>query len=142
VVTDLHNLACPMIRYVTGDLALARAPGPCACGRHLDRIGPVEGRVTETLRDGLGNPVGGLVFNILFGVMDHVARKFQVIQRRDGSVVMKVVPNRGERLPEPEYQQVHAFAQKYLPGTPFAVEYVDDIPLTESGKRKVVVVER
>jgi phenylacetate-CoA ligase len=142
VVTDLHNLACPMIRYVTGDLAIARAPGPCACGRHLDRIGPVEGRVTETLRDGHGNPVGGLVFNILFGVMDHVARKFQVIQRRDGSVLMKVVPNRGDRLPEPEYQQVQAFARKYLPATPFAVEYVDDIPLTEAGKRKVVVVER
>jgi phenylacetate-CoA ligase len=142
VVTDLHNLACPMVRYVTGDLALARAPGPCACGRHLDRIGPVEGRVTETLRDGHGNPVGGLVFNILFGVMDHVARKFQVIQRRDGSVVMKVVPNRGDRLPDPEYQQVQAFAHKYLPATPFAVEYVDDIPLTERGKRNVVVVER
>jgi phenylacetate-CoA ligase len=141
VVTDLHNLACPMIRYVTGDLALAREPGPCACGRQLDRFGPVEGRVTETLRDGHGNPVGGLVFNILFGVMDHVARKFQVIQRRDGSVTMKVVPNLGDRLPDPEYRKVHAFAEKYLPATPFEVEYVDDIPLTEAGKRKVVIVE-
>lgn len=141
VVTDLHNLACPMIRYVTGDLALAREPRPCACGRQLDRFGPVEGRVTETLRDGHGNPVGGLVFNILFGVMDHVARKFQVIQRRDGSVVMKVVPNVGDRLPAPEARKVHAFAHKYLPATPFSVEYVDDIPLTEAGKRKVVIVE-
>ena len=32
-ITDLHNLACPMIRYVTGDLAVARAPAPCRCGR-------------------------------------------------------------------------------------------------------------
>ena len=39
-----------------------------------------------------GNAVGGLVFNILFGVLDHVAHRFQVVQRLDGSVVMKVVP--------------------------------------------------
>jgi len=141
-ITDLHNLACPMIRYITGDLAVAREYEPCRCGRGLDRIGPIEGRVTETLRDGHGNAVGGLVFNILFGVMSHVARKFQVIQRLDGSVVMKVVPNVGDRLPEPEYNKVHAFAAKYLPATPFNVEYVDDIPLSAAGKRKVVIVEK
>jgi phenylacetate-CoA ligase len=142
VITDLHNLACPMIRYVNGDLALAHEPGPCACGRSLSRIGPVEGRTTETLRDGRGNAVGGLVFNILFGVMDHVAKKFQVVQRVDGSVVMKVVPQVGDRLPEPNQRAIHAFADKYLPGAPFAIEYVEDIPLTAAGKRKVVVVER
>ena len=141
-ITDLHNLACPMIRYVTGDVAVAHPPGRCACGRGLLKIGPIEGRVTETLRDGHGNAVGGLVFNVLFGVMDHVARNFQVIQKLDGSVVMRVVPNQGERLPEKEHRAVHAFAAKYLRGTKFTVEYVDEIPLTTAGKRKVVVVER
>ncbi len=141
-ITDLHNLACPMVRYITGDLAVARSPSPCACGRGLDRVGPIEGRVTETMRDGRGNPVNGLVFNILFGVMNHVAIKFQVIQRLDGSVIMKVVPNGADRLPEKEYRAIHEFAAKYLPGAQFAVEYVDDIPLTAAGKRKVVVVEK
>jgi phenylacetate-CoA ligase len=142
-LTDLHNLACPMIRYVTGDLAVARDPRvPCACGRGLDRIGPIEGRVTDTMRDGHGNPVNGLVFNILFGVMSHVAQKFQVIQRVDGSIVMKVVPNGTDTLPEKEYRAIHDFAAKYLPGAAFAIEYVEDIPLSAGGKRKVVVVEK
>jgi len=141
VVTDLHNLACPMIRYVNGDLAVAHGDDRCACGRGLAKIGPVEGRTTETLRDGAGNAVSGLVFNILFGVMDQVASQFQVVQRKGGEVVMRVIPQIGAALPAANEQQIHAFAAKYLPGTPFAIEYVAEIPLTAAGKRKVVVVE-
>jgi phenylacetate-CoA ligase len=142
VITDLHNLACPMIRYLNGDMAIAHPEGTCACGRSLTRIGPVEGRTAETLRDGRGNAVGGLVFNILFGVMDQVAKKFQVVQKADGRVVMKVVPQIGDALPEANRLAIHQFAQKYLPDAPFAIEYVPDIPLTAAGKRKVVIVER
>lgn len=141
-ITDLHNLACPMIRYVTGDLAVAAPESRCACGRGLARLGAIEGRVAETMRDGRGNAVGGLVFNILFGVLEHVAEKFQVVQRLDGSVVMKVVAVGGGQLPETAARSLHDFAAKYLPGAPFAIEYVADIPLTSAGKRKVVVVEK
>jgi phenylacetate-CoA ligase len=141
-VTDLHNLACPMIRYITGDMAVAREPSPCACGRTLGKLGSIEGRVTETLRDGHGRPVGGLVFNILFGVLDHVAQKFQVVQKLDGAVVMKVVPNGTATLPDRAVDAIHGFASKYLPATPFTIEYVPDIPLTAAGKRNVVTVEK
>jgi phenylacetate-CoA ligase len=141
VVTDLHNLSCPMIRYVNGDLAVAHADGECACGRRLSRIGPIEGRTTETLRDGRGDAVSGLVFNILFGVMDAVAKQFQVVQRKSGEVVMRVIPAAGPTLPSQSEQQIRSFADKYLPGSPFAIEYVSEIPLTPAGKRKVVVVE-
>lgn len=142
LITDLHNLACPLIRYVNGDLAVAHEETVCACGRSLMKIGPIEGRTTETLRDGRGAAVSGMVFNILFGVMDHVAKKFQVVQKLDGSVVMKVVPTTGPKLPEENFKAIHSFADKYLPGAPFKIEYVEDIPLSAAGKRKVVVVER
>src|SRR5205823_9091185 len=140
-ITDLHNLACPMIRYVNGDLAVARGDSRCACGRGLVRIGPVEGRVTETMYDGEGRAVGGLVFNILFSSIGHVARNFQVVQHEDRSVVFKVVPFDGVALPAREETLLRAHAARYLPGVHFAIDYVDDIPLTPAGKRRVVVVE-
>jgi len=142
VVTDLHNLACPMIRYVNGDLAVARDATPCACGRGLARIGPIEGRVTETLIDGSGRAVGGLVFNILLASIGGVAKSFQVVQRADRSVVFKVVLVTGDRLPERETQILRDHAARYLPGVPFTIEVVADIPLTAAGKRRVVVVEQ
>mgnify|MGYP000025228658 CR=1 FL=1 len=40
-ITDLHNLAQPLIRYVGGDRATMRAPEVCGCGRTLPRIGPI-----------------------------------------------------------------------------------------------------
>ena len=131
-----------MIRYLTGDVAVARPEARCACGRGLSRIGPIDGRVSETLHDGDGNPVGGMVFAVLIAVLDHVARSFQVVQKLDGSVVMRVVPNGGTELPEKELRAIHAFAAKYLRHTRFMVEYVDEVPLTLAGKRNVVVVEK
>ena len=63
-ITDLHNLACPMIRYVTGDLAIARADRRCACGRGLVSIDPIDGRVTEVLTGAEGTAVAGTVDEI------------------------------------------------------------------------------
>jgi phenylacetate-CoA ligase len=142
-LTDLHNLACPMIRYVTGDMAVAREPTPCRCGRALERIGPIEGRITETLRDGHGKAVSGLVFSILFAALGDLSRQFQVRQKLDGSIVMKLVPKIGaDRLPDTAERMIHDFAAKYLPDAPFAIEYVGEIPLTAAGKRKIVVVDK
>jgi phenylacetate-CoA ligase len=141
VITDLHNLACPMIRYVNGDLAVAGGDERCACGRGLSRIREIQGRVTETMYDGQGNAVGGLVFNILFSTIGHVARSFQVHQHHDGSVVFKVVPFQGHSLPGTEEQILRQHAERYLPGAPFEIQIVDDIPLSPAGKRRVVVCD-
>jgi phenylacetate-CoA ligase len=141
VITDLHNLACPMIRYDNGDLAVAGDEQRCRCGRGLSRIREIHGRTTETMYDGNGNPVGGLVFNILFSSIGHVARAFQVHQREDGSVIFKVVPYTGAALPPQEDQMLRAHAARYLPGVSFTIEIVDNIPLSPAGKRRVVVCE-
>jgi phenylacetate-CoA ligase len=140
-VTDLHNLACPFIRYLTGDLATARAPSPCACGRTLPRFGAVEGRVPATMRDRDGNPVEGILFNILFLNMAKHTRQFQAVQRADGSLLLKVVPTSEGRLPPEVEALIREFVGTHLRGIPLAIELVKEIPLTSAGKLRRVVVE-
>jgi len=139
-ITDLHNLACPFIRYLTGDLATARAQVPCPCGRTLPRFGPVEGRVTDTMRDADGNPVEGILFNILFLNMAKHTKQFQVVQRADRRLVLKIVP-RGDRLPIDAENLIREFVSKHLRGVPLQIEIVPDIPLTRAGKLRRVIVE-
>jgi phenylacetate-CoA ligase len=140
-VTDLHNLACPMIRYVTGDLAVARGQERCACGRSLTRIGPIEGRITETMHDGTGKPVSGLLFSILFAMIGIEAKQFQVIQNKDRSLTVRLVLVHGAALSKQGDKSVRDWVAKYIPAVPLTIEIVDEIPLTAAGKRKLVIVE-
>ena len=140
-ITDLHNLACPFIRYLTGDLALARAQAPCSCGRTLPRFGPVEGRVTDTMRDADGNPVEGILFNILFLAIAEYTRQFQVVQRSTGALTLKLVP-KGPALPAHAERLIREFVGQHVRGCPLDIQIVPDIPLTSAGKLHRVVVER
>ena len=139
VITDLHNLAMPHIRYVNGDLAVQRDNTRCSCGRNLPRIGPIEGRVTDTLRDRAGNKVNGLVFNILMVSIARHVQQFQVVQHANDDITLKIVPN-GE-LPDEARALVQSFSSGYLPGIPVSIEIVEDLPPNQAGKRRPVVVE-
>lgn len=141
-ITDLHNLACPFIRYLTGDLATARPLAPCSCGRTLPRLGPVEGRVTDTMRDAEGNPVEGILFNILFLNLAKHTRQFQVVQHVDGRLTLKVVPTTAARLPPEAEGVIREFVGRYVHGTPLEIQVVPEIQLSGAGKLRRVVVEK
>jgi phenylacetate-CoA ligase len=142
VITDLHNLAVPHLRYVNGDIAVQRAPGKCTCGRWLPKLGPIEGRTLEILRDARGEPVGGTMFAVLFLYLVDHALSYQVIQHPDDHLTVRCVPIGGPgTLPKASHEFIHSFCAKYLPGIPVVVEEVADIPPGAAGKRRLVVVE-
>ena len=140
-ITDLHNLACPFIRYLTGDLAVARAPAPCGCGRTLPKFGPVDGRVTDTMHDADGNRVEGILFNILFLAIAEYTRQFQVVQRATGQLLLRLVP-KGPTLPVHAERVIREFVGQHVRGVPLDIQIVPDIPLTSAGKLRRVIVER
>jgi phenylacetate-CoA ligase len=138
VITDLHNYGMPFIRYATGDLAHLKSRERCACGRSLARLGAIEGRVTDTLLDGEGGRIGGLVFNVVFLPYSDRVRSFQVVQHRDRSITVRVAI---DVLDETLERAVQAYMAPYLKGVPMTLVRVDDIPLAPSGKRRLVAIE-
>jgi len=138
-VTDLHNLGMPFIRYANGDMATVGAEGRCSCGRALPRLASVDGRVVEQLRDGDGALVNGLLFNIVFTYLAEAAKQFQVVQHKDRSVTVKIIP--GEGYDGAAADEVRRNIQRYLKGVRVDLQPVAEIPATSGGKRRFVVVE-
>jgi phenylacetate-CoA ligase len=139
VVTDLHNFGMPFIRYRIGDLATAGPTSVCACGRELPRIASVDGRVTDTLRDGKGRSVSGLVFNLIVVPLAEKVRQFQAVQKKDGTLTLRIVPT--AKMDDGARDQLRKHAERYLPGIAVSIEMVDAIAPGKNGKRKIVIVE-
>lgn len=49
-MTNLNLYSMPLIRYDSGDLAVAQPTERCSCGRGLSRLVRVEGRVVDTIK--------------------------------------------------------------------------------------------
>jgi phenylacetate-CoA ligase len=139
VVTDLHNYGAPFIRYVTGDLAIQGATGRCQCGRSLGMLQRVEGRTTETLRDGAGRAVGGLFFNVMFVSLADKVREFQVIQRKNRAIEVKIVPT--QTFDDSVLERVREHCSRHIPGVELRTEIVSQLIPDRGGKLRVVTVE-
>jgi phenylacetate-CoA ligase len=139
-VTDLHNEGMPLIRYANGDLATWAPAGRCRCGRNLRRIARVEGRSTDTMRDGNGAPVPGMLFMSLLNSLEAEIHEFQAVQRRSGEVELRIVP--GRAWSRARFAETARRLAAYFPGLSFRVVLVGAIERDASGKRRAVVVER
>ncbi|MDX9724371.1 MAG: hypothetical protein RBU37_26720 [Myxococcota bacterium] len=92
LVTDLENYAFPLIRYENGDRA-ALQPVGCGCGSPLPRMSAVLGRVTDNLLLPDGSVITGAFVTTLFDDYTEVIASFQVVQRKDQSIIIRVVPH-------------------------------------------------
>jgi phenylacetate-CoA ligase len=134
VVTGLHSLTMPFIRYGLGDLVVRGEP-LCACGEPFSTIRDVQGRVVDLFTRGDGGPLHPYELAATIGdaMEDAWILEYQLVQETQKSVVLKAVPRRSPR--EEELVRIGAAAMRVLgPGMTFRCEIVPVIPLTAAGK--------
>jgi hypothetical protein len=106
----------------------------------LRKLQRVDGRRVDTLRDGNGAPIPGLLFMWMMHGMEGIVRQYQLLQRRSGAVEMRVV--RGRDWSEERFAATTQEMAERLRGLPLDVVVVDAIAPDRSGKHRPVVVER
>lgn len=139
VITDLHNLGQPLIRYVNGDLAVAGDNSLCRCGRTIPRIASVDGRVTEALTDGRGGRVQGMYFCTIMVPLAHAVRRYKATQHKDKAITLQIVPT--QEYGKETARILRDNISRAIPGVPLKIELVESIESAASGKAHAVVVE-
>ena len=88
VVTPLHNIATPLVRYEVGDFA--EVGPPCPCGRGLPVINQVLGRVRNMLRYPDGKQVWPILSSGAFARIEAI-QQHQVIQKSLDQLEVRLV---------------------------------------------------
>jgi len=136
VITDLFNYGMPFVRYMNGDRAIAGFDS-CECGRGLPLLKKVVGRQLDMLTTGDGRVVPGEFFPHLLKEFPAV-RRFQVVQTSADDIRVRLVVN--SNWSESDASRLTREIQGVVgPLCRFAIDIVDDIPLTGAGKHRVVV---
>jgi phenylacetate-CoA ligase len=95
LLTDLHNLAEPVLRYRVGDLMtdVPAADAACACGRALPLLGRVFGRAGDTLVFPDGRRVNANLPSYIFKKHGKAGtvREYQFVQFSDGVVELRIL---------------------------------------------------
>jgi hypothetical protein len=99
----------------------------------------VEGRTTDTLRDGFGRAISGLFFNVLFASLAHKVREFQVVQRKDRAIDLRIVPT--SAFDDALLEDLRNHCSSHIPGVELRTEIVSQLTPDRSGKLRVVAVE-
>ena len=128
VITDLYNYAFPILRYDNGDLAIAERKEKN--GRFRLYLKELYGRRSDVIYDCDGNPVTPVSTNMwnLKGV-----RQFRFVQE---DVTRYKMYLNGDKT-QIDVEDVIARLRPFLgERADIVVEFVDEIPVLNSGKRK------
>ncbi|SEN38159.1 phenylacetate-CoA ligase [Luteibacter sp. UNCMF331Sha3.1] len=137
-ITDLFNYGMPFIRYVNGDMA-THASGDCPCGRGLPLLASVDGRKLDAILTPAGHVLPGEFFPHMLKDVPGLAR-FQLVQRRLDRLDLSIV--RGRDFEDASLDYIRREVAKVLgDSAELHCHFVDDIPLTRSGKLRVTVSE-
>jgi phenylacetate-CoA ligase len=133
VITDLFNYAMPLIRYDTGDIATMQTDSSCSLKTPVFKS--IEGRRMDFIYSSAGHLLSpGVITNTMW---KYPVRQFQFIQQSEKEYCMKLNPNKQGR---PDEKKLLSELKNYLgQDAVISFDYVDEIPVLASGKRKKIV---
>jgi phenylacetate-CoA ligase len=137
VGTNLSNLATPLVRYDTQDLATLRAGASCSCGRPGRIVERIDGRLEDYVVLHNGARVGRMdhVFKDMVNIVEA-----QIHQYKPGELTIRVV--RGERFGDADERELRREAAKRVgDATVVEIEYVRDLQRSSTGKLRFVLSE-
>ena len=131
VVTDLFNYGMPLIRYDTGDIGTFSTKSEDG-NQYLSSI---EGRKLDLLYDTSGNLVSSyIVYKNMWQYTEIM--QYQLIQEGQKEYTFKI---NAEGAFTKEDRLINEFKEYLGEDAVFNVEYVSEIPLLDSGKRRKIV---
>lgn len=129
VVTDLFNYAFPMIRYDTGDLGLMQS-----CEGKLPKLKEIYGRVRDCVYTVDGRLLSPAKISVSMWGSEEV-RQWQFIQEDKDIYVLRLNCDRG--IDTEKY--ISKFRGLLGESATIRIEFVDEIPVTSSNKRRAVI---
>ncbi|GAA4279191.1 phenylacetate--CoA ligase family protein [Aquimarina mytili] len=128
VVTDLHNYAMPLIRYDTGDIGTMEVDK-----NGIPYLASIEGRKLDLIYNTNGDLVPSHISYKLCKYGEY--KQFQLVQYGEKEYLIKL--NTNTKVDE---EKMLLEYKEYLgQDANITIEYVDEIPLLSSGKRREVM---
>jgi phenylacetate-coenzyme A ligase PaaK-like adenylate-forming protein len=142
-ITPLMNYAMPFIRYRIGDQGRMTVRH-CACGRAFPMLDALTGRVVEVLHNVRGEQVDPVYFMWLIAekANSRVLKKAQIVQEEDGAITVNLVlePHASVQQAQPHLEDIREGVARVMGSDcPVRFEFLDEIPLSPSGKFPYIV---
>lgn len=136
LITELENYGMPIIRYRIGDLAI-QANHTCSCGRGLQLLQNISGRITDIIKLPNGKQISGLLFPHIF--KDFPILEYQIIQHSLNNLDVKLILE--SNISEEKKSEIISSICNILPSIEVQVSYVNKIEKSRNGKQHCVISE-
>ncbi|GAF70110.1 unnamed protein product, partial [marine sediment metagenome] len=136
VATGFNNFICPFIRYRTMDLAIL-SNAKCKCGRDYVLLSKTEGKLQYFFVDKTGSLITSFYSDEGPQSLADKIEAYQYVQNKPGKVLLNICAK--SEFSNSEIGSVKRTFLDFYPRFDIEVEFVDQIPRTESGKFKFLV---
>lgn len=139
ILTDLENYAMPLIRYKVGDRG-SIINEPCECGRGLNRLQKISGRIKDFVELNNGRRIDGSYFTKRFRKTSGIVL-FQIIQKQSKDIYAKVsLSNEKDSKARLSLEQLEETIANDL-GTDFHIQVDSSFKRTLNQKFRYIIKE-